>query len=690
MIKNKIQQQIYFKIFLIFTLLNTLQAQEKHVNSPKLFIQGNHNYSELKIQSIIKEEWEQYVKTRKLHFIDDAVYILQNHYKNNGYSFVLVDYEYEQDITIYVQEYYPVVIQKITIQSATEQTLSMPITELYSLLTPKPMTTPHYLKQEILEQDITNIKNYYKNRSFLDVRVQLLIQYKPEPPESQRADVQINIYEGAKHFLTNLSFQGNASFPAEELLQEKMPKPYIPSMIQEYVRKIKSHYKNNAFAKIEIKTNVTQKEDNHQIHKTIHFVIKENRKYTIKNIQIKGNQKVNTSYIQTKLEILENQLYNAQKIQQTKKNLFNTGLFLNVDIQEQYIEQEQNIKEGTTNLIILVQERPDNTVNLSLGYDTSYGVTAGIEYEILSILGTGLKTILSLDGTIVSSNLTKRQAKIEFVEPEFLESSTWSATYQIHGLMEENPTYDSIELGGALLFTKKFNTIYSLQLGYEFTWTDISDIQDNTVDTEEGTTIFSVLSQKLFVNYRDDNAYPTRGSYHTLEFNESLTAICSDVDYFKIHAQTSYYFHLGHQIVLALSLQAGAIIPFNNSDNIPIQRRYFSGGATTIRSFKEKQLPPLNDQHKPIGGEAIFLFSTELRIPIYNSFGISPFYDTGQIFQRFRRFKDYRINKLRHALGLSLWYQTPIGPIRLDFGFNPDKQKHEKLFAWFISIGFSF
>ncbi|HON45459.1 MAG TPA: POTRA domain-containing protein, partial [Planctomycetota bacterium] len=421
MIKNKIQQQIYFKIFLIFTLLNTLQAQEKHVNSPKLFIQGNHNYSELKIQSIIKEEWEQYVKTRKLHFIDDAVYILQNHYKNNGYSFVQVDYEYEQDITIYVQEYYPVVIKKITIQSATEQTLSMPIAELYSLLTPKPLTTPHYLKQEILEQDITNIKNYYKNRSFLDVRVQLLIQYSPEPPESQRADVQINIYEGPKYFLTNLSFQGNNSFPAEQLLQEKMPKPYIPSMMQEYVRKIKSYYKNNAFAKIEIKTNVSQKEDNHQIHKTIHFVIKENRKYTIKNIQIKGNQKVNTSYIQTKLEILENQLYNAQKIQQTKKNLFNTGLFLNVDIQEQYIDQEQNMKEGTTNLIILVQERPDNTVNLSLGYDTSYGVTAGIEYEILSILGTGLKTILSLDGTIVSSNLTKRQAKIEFVEPEFLE-----------------------------------------------------------------------------------------------------------------------------------------------------------------------------------------------------------------------------------------------------------------------------
>ena len=183
---------------------------------------------------------------------------------------------------------------------------------------------------------------------------------------------------------------------------------------------------------------------------------------------------MNTSAYSNKAEILENQLYNAQKIQQTKKNLFNTGLFLNVDIQEQYIEQEQNIKEGTTNLIILVQERPDNTVNLSLGYDTSYGVTAGIEYEILSILGTGLKTILSLDGTIVSSNLTKRQAKIEFVEPEFLESSTWSATYQIHGLMEENPTYDSIELGGALLFTKKFNTIYSLQLGYEFTWTDIT------------------------------------------------------------------------------------------------------------------------------------------------------------------------------------------------------------------------
>ena len=145
---------------------------------------------------------------------------------------------------------------------------------------------------------------------------------------------------------------------------------------------------------------------------------------------------------------------------------------------------------------------------------------------------------------------------------------------------------------------------------------------------------------------------------------------------------------MGHQIVLALSLQAGAIIPFNNSDNIPIQRRYFSGGATTIRSFKEKQLPPLNDQHKPIGGEAIFLFSTELRIPIYNSFGISPFMTQDKFF------KDSVVLKIIGLISydmpcLSLWSKL-YGPIRLDFGFNPDKQKHENFLHGLFLLDFLF
>lgn len=148
--------------------------------------------------------------------------------------------------------------------------------------------------------------------------------------------------------------------------------------------------------------------------------------------------------------------------------------------------------------------------------------------------------------------------------------------------------------------------------------------------------------------------------------------------------------------VLSFSLRGGVIIPFGNSDSIPIQKRFFSGGASTLRSFKEKEMPPLDEENDPRGGEGIFLASTELRIPIYGNLGISTFLDAGQIMPLVRKPGDYRISHLKYAVGGSLWYNTPIGPIRFDMGFNPQREENpltgqkEAMFAWFISIGFSY
>ena len=252
-----------------------------------------------------------------------------------------------------------------------------------------------------------------------------------------------------------------------------------------------------------------------------------------------------------------------------------------------------------------------------------------------------------------------------------------------------------MEWGGELGFRKKFNHIFSVKFGYMALWSDILEVEEGIDDTEKGLSFFSSFKQKLIINLRDNPTYPTSGSYHFIEWEESLTAIGSDVDYIKFYAHTAWYFHLWSRWVLSFALRGGVIVPFNDTEQIPIQRRYFSGGINSIRSFKEKQLPPLDSSDNPIGGEGIFLFSTELRIPIYENFGTSLFFDTGQIIPIVRRFSDYRIDHLKYAVGFSLWYNTPIGPIGLDIGFNPDRETtpsgdKEALFAWYLAVGFTF
>lgn len=673
-------------VFILFFLTSFIQSQT-------ITIQGNKEHSTKELEKIIASFWDEYKKDSKLYHIDDIAYEIKTYYQNLGYAFVEVDYKKESEdsnnIIITIDEHKRVNITLVSWHSVNKK-LHFDTEELKKLLTVSPIVGKNYFIEKNWIQDKKNIENFYINRGYLDAKCKIEYKFTPEIPQSTSVDIDIIIDEGMPYYLVGIELQGNKHIDSQEILDTlklKLPQLYERGIVQKITQSINNIYRNRSYAQVKIKSSEQDKynEEKQQNLRTIQFQIEENNSFTIEEIELQGEVRIHKDYILSHMLIHTGELFHADKIFQSRRNIVRTNLFLWVDIKEEVIT------ENTIKLTIQVEERDHHIFNFSLGYDTAYGVTAGIEHECLGIIGTGLKSVFSIDGTIVSSDLTKREAKFQLIEPELLGSTTWSARWELFGILEENPTYDNTEWGTGFYATKKFNSIYSLQLGYEFTWTDISNLdKEEEEETEEGVTIFSVLSQKFIANYRDNDAYPTTGSYHSIEFNESLKAIGSDVDYWKVYGETAWYFSLYERVVLSFSIRAGVITPFGDSDTIPIQRRFFSGGANTVRSYKTNQMPPFNNKHNPKGGEGIFLFSTEIRIPIYGNFGISPFFDTGEIIHTVRNFSDYKISHLRYGVGLSLWYQTPIGPIRFDMGFNPDKKDGEKLFAWFISIGFSY
>ena len=314
-----------------------------------------------------------------------------------------------------------------------------------------------------------------------------------------------------------------------------------------------------------------------------------------------------------------------------------------------------------------------------------------------NLFGTYRQFLFSLDSSIVASELFKSEASIQLRDPQLFSVRTLAGQIRGFALYEETPTYDLFDRGVGIMLEKKLTEELSVQFGYHLLWSQILELKgDMEQEEEKGTTFFATLQEKIILNFRDSNAYPTSGSYHFIELEESLTALAAEIDYFKIYGHTAWYFRIVGRCVLSVALRGGVIAPFGKSDRIPIQKRFFSGGVDSVRSFKTKEIPPLNDQDKPTGGEGLFLLSTELRIPIYGNFGISLFGDSGQIIPVVRRFKDYRISHMKYAVGVSLWYNTPIGPLRFDMGINPDREENpltgtkEELFAWFISIGFSY
>ena len=100
---------------------------------------------------------------------------------------------------------------------------------------------------------------------------------------------------------------------------------------------------------------------------------------------------------------------------------------------------------------------------------------------------------------------------------------------------------------------------------------------------------------------------------------------------------------------------------------MPFSRRFFLGGATSVRGWGRYELSPLSDSGLPIGGNSMFEFSSEARAMIRGSFGAVAFFDAGNVWATSW---DIHLNDLRHAVGTGLRYQTPVGPLRFDVGYQ--------------------
>ena len=218
-------------------------------------------------------------------------------------------------------------------------------------------------------------------------------------------------------------------------------------------------------------------------------------------------------------------------------------------------------------------------------------------------------------------------------------------------------------------------------------------------------------------NRRDNDLESTRGSYTTVEGGVAASYFGSEADFSRALVKNSTYHTLfrnnrtGQRFVFARSTTVGIENPFGNTvlldpsqaasvnqTLIPLPERFYSGGGNSNRGFGLNQAGPRDPfTGFPVGGSALFLNSLELRFPnvripyLNDSIGFTIFHDMGNVFARpqemlpsLGRFhqpnKDFCFQELTHwncnynyashAIGLGARYQTPIGPLRFDIGYN--------------------
>jgi outer membrane protein assembly complex protein YaeT len=401
-------------------------------------------------------------------------------------------------------------------------------------------------------------------------------------------------------------------------------------------------------------------------------------------IGIEGNENVADQVIRREVNFSPGDRFSGSKIQSTQQRLFGLDLFQFVDLTVESMDGN----ETTLPVRILIKEAKKQTVRVGAGYGTVEQFRGQIQWEIRNFLGDGRR----LQVNAKASSLVQMLAGT-FVQPYFLTPQSY-LTVDGGIQHEDQVSFENRKEYVDPVFNYRWNEKLSSYLGYDLEANRLTNVKTQPTvqgpqDRErENYFVVSLLQGNAWENV-DIPANPSKGLrfFETVEFASG--AMGSQVDFVKLILEGRGYVPLSKLGVLAAKFKWGGIQPLENTEFIPIFKRFFAGGPESVRGYPYQKLGPLNQDGYPIGGMTMVEGSLEWRFPIRKAFEGVLFADVGNVYER-----SFEVvwSSLRYTAGCGIRYLTLVGPLRLDFGYqlNPPDQDFFNRYQFYFSIGQAF
>lgn len=394
-------------------------------------------------------------------------------------------------------------------------------------------------------------------------------------------------------------------------------------------------------------------------------------------VEIVGHRSVGESVIRRQITFKPGDLYRRSLVQETQRRLYSMELFQFVNIES--LDAERQSPEVRTRLT--VAEGKHQRMNGGVGYGTEEKARLDGEYKHVNFLG-GARSA----GVHARWSGFDRGVRVDFVQPYFLFSGfTLGADAQ--RWRTDTPAYNSVVTGGRLAYTYRPSRLTSASVSFasERSNTEVKpEVRDDpdaynglialgidpTTNRQEGT--LSTFAFDVQRSTADDRLNARRGYQLSFHAEDAGRLLLGTFDYYAVSADARHYLPLGPSVVIAHRLQFGNIEARGGDPReVPFSKRYFLGGATSLRGWGRYEVSPLSDG-LPIGGQTMIAFNSEARVRIRGSLSGVLFLDGGNVWAD-RRALD--LSAVRSATGAGLRYRTPVGPVRFDFGYqlNPNE-----------------
>jgi outer membrane protein insertion porin family len=687
-----------------------VKEQEKRAKRASIIeFRGQQSFDEKELRSALKEE----ITTIEDFGLsparaDDLAFFLEVFYRKHGYAKVNVHYVIESAdrLRLDITEGPRFVVGRVMFEGNAKEPADKlfdyvvgPTRERYSSLE---KTLPFVAAD--IEEGAGLVHRFYVAEGFLDAEV--------DPPrytfhdQSNQVDVVVPIHEGQQYFFGHIAFTGRTVYDAETLrgqLSDLLQRPYTDARVADIPRRLQAYFKARGYYDVKVVADGAL-EEAVDGRVPVQIAISAGPVYHFDGVTVSGLQRLHPSFVIKRFSRLSGKTYSPDVLDERFRTLMKTGLFNLLQIKPVPVDGH------LLRLDISAEEAKSKEFGFWGGFDTYEGVLAGVQVGDRDLFGYGRPLTASIE---VSQRSYK--GEILYEDPFFLDTDFFFRA-RVNAFTFDYDGYTKFELGGRVELTRKITKYEEAGLVLAVRHVKITDSQIKPAFLLGPTTDYLVNTIGLTntLDFRESPLVSPRGFLIGNTLDVASNAFGSDIQYVRGTMRVGYYHPFGpkvltpgvvedqstgtafqrwfHQSSIAFGARAGIIHSLTSSGAdeataIPIDERFFNGGATTVRSFGERDLGPHDNHGHPVGGEFFTVFNVEYTFPILGELQGAVFYDAGNLLPTS---EDIGVNDMRYAIGAGLRYKLPVGPIRLDYGVNPDPRPDEDFGAFHFSFGFAF
>ncbi len=518
------------------------------------------------------------------------------------------------------------------------------------------------LDENKLEQDVARLTSFYKNNGYMQARV-------GEPEVNfvgQEIEITIEINEGPRFRVGEVSLTGDLILEQAELIESlkiRQEEFYNREILRGDVLNLTDLYSNQGFAYADVAPQVKQDSEKRVVD--IVFDIKKGQQVYFEKIIISGNTKTRDKVIRRQLRVYEQEQFSSTRLKRSIRNLYRLDYFeqVNVDTSKGSADDKMVLK-------IDVVEKSTGAFSFGAGYGNADKLYGTISISERNLFGRGQK--LELKGTMGS--------KTQDIDLTFTEPYVWdiplSGTLKFYNWKYDFEEYDKDSFGFGLSFSYPIFNYTRARLGYVYDIADISNISSDAPDSIKelnGKNTKSSIKSSLRYDSRDSTFVPSEGSNHGFSFE--FAGLGGDIGFMKYIGETTYYLPLFWGLVLAPHAEAGYVNK-TRTKKLPDYEKFYLGGIGSLRGFKRDDLAPRDNDNNSIGGDKYVQFNLDLTFPLLKDQGVfgGLFFDTGRVYGDNESI-ELDPGDLRQSAGLGIRWMSPMGPVRLEYGFILDQKE---------------